>query len=143
MPSIKAALKPYQVEAGIFDNAGFYIESRESVAQVAAFNEFGTPRNPERPAFRTSFFINREKYLKQLKKIAAKNLKGKKTDKKPFNALGKEAQGDIQTSIARGGWKANAKSTQLQKGGGKQLIDNPLIDSGLLLESVDYRVTKK
>ena len=143
MPSIKAALKPYEVEAGIFDNAGFYIKSRESVAQVAAWNEFGTPRNPERPAFRTSFFINREKYLKQLKKIAAKNLKGKKTDKKPFNALGKEAQNDIQASIARGGWKANAKSTQLQKGGGKQLINNPLIDTGLLLESVDYRVTKK
>lgn len=143
MPSIKAAVKPYEVEAGIFDNAGFYIKSRESVAQVAAWNEYGTPRNPERPAFRSSFFINREKYLKQLKKIAAKNLVGKKTGKKPFSALGKEAQKDIQASIARGGWKPNAKSTQLQKGGGKQLINNPLIDTGLLLESVDYRVTKK
>ena len=143
MPSIKAAVKPYAVEAGIFNNAGYYIESREHVAQVAAWNEYGTPRNPERPAFRSSFFTNREKYLKQLKKIARKGLKGEKANRKWFNKLGAEAKNDIQASIARGGWKPNAKSTQLQKGGGKQLINNPLIDTGLLLESVDYKVTKK
>lgn len=142
MPKIRAAFNDYEVSAGILESAGKHDDSSESVAQIAAWNEYGTAKIPERAAFRTSFFNNRKKYLKQLRKISSGGFKGKKLKVAAFDALGREARNDIQKSIAKGGWKPNAESTQLKKGGGKQRINDPLINTGQMINSVDYRVEK-
>ncbi len=156
MPKIKAAFNEYKVEAGILSNAGKHQNSKESVAQIAFYNEYGTPKIPERPAFRASFNNNRKKYTGMLTKMARRGFKGRKVGKSAFNALGREAVDDIQRSIVSGSWVANAPSTQAAKGrrsgnlfngitpskksGGGQLINDPLVDTGQMLDSVSYRV---
>ena len=116
--------------------------SGENVAQIAAYNEFGTPKIPERPAFRASFHTNRAKYQSGLAKIAKSGLKGNRITASDFNPLGREAVNDIERSIVAGSWTPNAESTQLKKGRGKQLINDPWIDTGQTLNSVDFRVDK-
>jgi hypothetical protein len=144
MPKIRKAFDDdYEVQAGIFREAGKHDNSDESVAQIAAYNEFGTPKSPERPAFRTSFFKNRKKYLKMLKAIARAGFKGRKLKQNAFDMVGLEAKTDIEKSISSGNWAPNAESTQLRKGKGKQLVNDPLIDTGQMLDSVDYKVKKK
>lgn len=156
MPHIKDALKPYQITAGIHQDAGNHVVvaktvngrpsyemGDEPVAQIAAKNEYGTGGVPERPAFRASFFNNRKKYLKMLTGIAQDGLQGHKITISDFNAVGAEAKKDIETSIVSGNWIANSESTQLKKGGGKQKINDPLIDTGQVLNSVGYKVTKQ
>ena len=143
MPAIRKAFQDYEVTAGIHQDAGKHGNSNESVAQVAAYNEYGTATAPERPAFRASFFKNRKKYIAMLVKIARSGMKGQKLRPSAFDSLGKVAQKDIEQSIARGGWVANALSTQISKGKGKQLINDPLIDTGQMIDSVGYKVKKK
>ena len=143
MPAIKAAFKDYDVEAGILQSAGKHKDSDESVAQVALWNEYGTPKIPERPAFRSSFAKNQKKYFAMLKKMVGKGFKGRKLTMLEYEKLGKEARDDIQKSIVGGGWVPNAPSTQKAKGKGKQLINDPLVNTGQTVDSVDYRVKKK
>ena len=133
LPKIKAALKGHEVVAGILRTAGKH-NSGENVAQIAAYNEYGTPTIPERPAFRASFHKNRAKYQKELAAIAKSGLKGSRITPSDFNALGREAVTDIERSITAGSWTPNAESTQLKKGKGKQLINDPgLLPSPLTL----------
>ena len=125
------------------------------MAQIAAYNEYGTPTAPERPAFRASFFKNRKKYIAMLVKIARSGMKGDKLRQSAFDSVGRVAQKDIERSIVSGGWVANAESTQLAKGrrsgsnnefgraSGGQKINDPLIDTGEMLDSVSYKVKKK
>lgn len=141
LPKIKAALQAHEVVAGILRTAGKH-SSGENVAQIAAYNEFGTPKIPERPAFRASFHTNRAKYQKELAKIAKSGLNGNRITPMDFNHLGREAVNDIERSIVAGSWTPNAESTQLKKGRGKQLINDPWIDTGQTLNSVDFRVDK-
>lgn len=143
VPEIQASIQAYEISAGVFRHAGKHRNSDELVAQVAAYNEFGTPTIPERAAFRSSFFHNRDKYLSMLVKIGRSMLKGQKVRSSRLEAMGEEAADDIRKSIVSGPWTANAESTQRKKGGGKQLINDPLVDTGQVLDSVDYEVIKK
>ena len=140
MPKIKAAFKERQIEAGILYSAGKHGNSDKSVAEIAFINEYGTAKIPERPAFRSSFAKNRKKYKRMVIKLARKGFKGKKLNDRDYDRIGRTAKNDIERSIVSGSWVANAPSTQLRKGGGKQLINDPLIDTGQMLDSVDYRV---
>lgn len=143
LPSIRRALAEYEVVAGVLRTAGKHRNSDESVAQIAAYNEYGTPTIPERPAFRASFHKNRKKYISGLVKIADSGLNGSKITSSDFDALAREAVNDIERSIVSGNWVANAVGTQLKKGNGKQLINDPWIDTGQTINSIDYRVEKK
>jgi hypothetical protein len=143
MPKIKAAFDDFEVAVGILASAGKHADSNESIAQLAAWNEYGTPKIPERPAFRASFHTNRKKYLKMLRGISQKGFTGKKITANSFDHIGRTAQKDVQKSISGGSWAANAESTQFKKGGGKQRINNPLINTGQTIDSVSYRVKKK
>ena len=143
LPSIRRAFDDYEITAGIYETAGKHDKSDETVAQIAAYNEFGNPKVPERPAFRTSFFNNRKKYLKMLTAAVRRGMKGTKLRLRWMEAIGEEAKRDIEHSIVSGDWAPNAESTQLKKGGGKQLINDPWIDTGQTLDSVEYRVRQK
>jgi len=141
LPQVARAFDDWQVEAGIFESAGPHNNSDdgESVAQIAHRNEYGI-EVPERPAFRASFFDNRRKYQRKLLIITRRGFQGRRLTRRDFDPLGREAKNDIEHSIASGPWLANADSTQLRKGGGHQLINSPLIDTGQMIDSVDFRV---
>lgn len=141
MPAIEAQMKERTITAGIHKSAGKHKDSKQGlpVAEIAAFGEFGTPTAPERPAFRSSFIKNRKKYKKTLGKLGTLAFNSKST-LEGMKKLGREAKGDIQKSIVSGSWAPNAESTMLGKGGGKQLINRPLINTGQVLDSVDYEL---
>ena len=140
MPAIEAQMKERTITAGIHKSAGKHKDSKNlTVAEVAAFGEFGTPTAPERPAFRSSFIKNRKKYKKVMGKLGTMAFNAKST-LTGMKRLGREAKKDIQKSIVSGSWAPNAESTMLSKGGGKQLINRPLINTGQVLDSVDYEL---
>lgn len=141
MPAIEAQMKERTITAGIHKSAGKHKGSKKGlpVATIAAFNEYGTPTAPERPAFRSSFIKNRKKYKKAFGVIGKMAFNAKST-LSGMKKLGREAKSDIQKSIVSGNWVPNAESTMLKKGGGKQKINRPLIDSGQVLDSVDYEL---
>lgn len=145
LSGVMKAFKDYKVEAGIFEDAGKHLNSEdgESVAQIAHKNEYGTPGIPERPFLRTSFFDNRKKYQKMIRDIAQDGLQGGRITANTFEPLGRVARLDIERSIVSGNWEDNAESTQINKGGGEQLINSPLIDSGQMLDSVEYKVSRR
>ena len=104
------------------------------VAEYAAYNEFGTQRIPARPFLRTSVdMFAEESWLPEL----ADALKEGVPPETALNRVGLQAQADIRRVIEE--WKdpPNAPSTIKRKRSGR---DNPLVDSGDLLDAIDYHV---
>ena len=112
-----------------------------SVAEIAAWNEFGTKnadgsqRIPPRPFMRQSV----EKYESQIQKMVALQLeamaKGEATADQAMRNIGALQVGLIQHEIRDGGFTPNAESTIKQKGSAQ-----PLIDEGHMRQSVHYVV---
>ena len=142
LPALHAQMKGRTIKAGILKSAGKHRGSKKglSVATIATYNEYGTATAPERPAFRASFAKNRKKYKKALGKLGTKSFNSEST-LAGMNKLGREAKKDMEKSIVSGSWVANAESTMLAKGNGKQKINRPLIGKeGQVLDSVDYEI---
>ena len=116
---------------------GFFATSKypdgTPVAAVAAFNEFGTKRAPERPFFRNAIAGAEE----ELNPVMVKNINPRTMalDRKTAGKLGQVMQGRIQRSITTLRDPANAPSTIAQKGS-----SNPLLDTGTLRKSTTYRI---
>lgn len=103
-------------------------------AQIAYWNEFGTEdgKIPPRPFMRLSIEKNNKNWLKFTKKgLLNNNLEIKKT----INQLGLLIVGDIQKEITNLRTPPNAESTIKKKGS-----SNPLIDTGLMRNSVKHKV---
>ena len=129
-------------------------ENGPTVAEVAAWNEFGTYNIPERPFIRQSVEKN-EAVIKamcaeQLKEIAV----GKADADKAIRAVGALQVGLMQHEIITGdfienapitifgGWMKNKKSGKPFYVEGKD-SSAPLIDSGRMRQSVHYVVKQK
>ena len=121
----------------------FKSEGGQSVAQVAVWNNFGTNKKttiwngelvgktPPRPFF-TDVFKNQKDKIKELVQRAL--VTGTDRD---FNIVGDRIKTLIQDSMKNGNWKENASLTKLLK-----KSERPLIDTGLLYNSVTYSVTR-
>ena len=119
------------VEVGIFGD--MYIRPNRKpayVANVAAFQEYGTHQIPARPAFRN----------------AVSDLRGREGDAaRAYKRGGLAALGELLVQLIRRriesspSWaRANRPSTIRKKKG-----DHPLIETGQLLRSITYRVKRK
>ena len=115
------------VEAGLFD---------PGLAQIGAYNEYGTKDIPARPFIRTTSDNKRSQWDAFMDKELNDLAKGKGTIKSSLVALGADMETDIKKTITD--WKSppNAPSTQKQKRG----VDNPLIDTGAMRNSVSFKV---
>lgn len=130
----KAARKGVSPEtAGFMD----FLEGKPKfagpVAQVAAWNEFGTKRTPARPFMRHTVASKSPRWGNAL----GHALRATKYDTRAALALlGQGIQGQIRESII--GWTdpPNSKLTRELKG-----KNSPLRDSGVMLRAVDYQVT--
>jgi hypothetical protein len=107
-----------------------------SVAQVAAWNEFGTETIPERPALRTG--IKRaQPGVRALNKANLKGvIDGRMAASRALGLLGEYGKSEVQRAIVAGPWVPNAPSTIRRKGSSK-----PLIDTSQVLQTVTYQVT--
>jgi hypothetical protein len=134
---IKAELRKLsEMEAtvGIHEGAGSY-EGGPSVAQVAFWNEYGTRIAPAR-SFIRSTVAEKEKAIEDKKVEGLLGLyEGKKTARQAIASVALFLSESIKNKIKSNVPPPNAPSTLAGK-----VRTGTLIDSGLLLRSVDYEV---
>lgn len=123
--------KKESLQVGFFENAKY--GNGAQVASVAFWQEYGTLKIPMRPFFRNAITKNSKKWFA----ILGDELKTSGNAEFALNRLGEIAKGDIMQSITAIKTPPNAESTIKQKGS-----SNPLIDTGFLRASVNYKVTK-
>ena len=129
-----------EVEVGFFEEDRYGPENHNlPVATVAAYNEFGTSKNPQRPFMGDAFSEGNNQLImaKGMKDVFCSLIKGSTATQRLLNTLGRISGELIQVSIqqyaAMGG---NSVETIRIKGG----RDTPLIDTGKMLESVRFHI---
>lgn len=129
-----------EVEVGFFEEDRYGPENHNlPVATVAAFNEFGTRHNPQRPFMSDTFSENMNQlYMARgMKSVFLDLLKGGTATTRLLNTLGRLTgelmEVSIQQYAALGG---NSVETIKRKGG----RDTPLIDTGKMIESVRFQI---
>ena len=137
-----AALSQLSVKAGIVEGTGG--KDGVSIAQYAAYNEFGVPgkkkkwRIPPRPFIR-GFVENESGEIKATQERLFKLVsEGKMSADTAIKRLGQFAQDGIKRYIMGGDFVPNAEATIQRKGSSR-----PLIDTGTMRNSVRYQVKKK
>lgn len=112
-----------------------------TVASVAFWNEFGTKRAPARPFMRNSY----QQYLQdpRVKALLQRTLGAKSPtlSREAAEMLGLLLQGIMREQIRSPKIAPNAPATIAIKTKGKGGNTTPLIDTGLLRRSIDYKVT--
>jgi len=138
-----AALSELSVKAGIIEGAGSV--DGVSIAQYAAYNEFGVPgkkkkwRIPPRPFIR-GFIENESAEIKATQEMLVKQVsEGKMSANTAIKRLGQYAQDGIKRYIMSGDFEPNAEATIQRKKGSSR----PLIDTGTMRNSVRYKVIKR
>ena len=122
--------KPVTLRVGFLEDATY--PDGQSVAEVAAFNEFGTSKAPARPFFRNMIADKSGGWPKAI----AANLKASDYDiDKTMHLMGAGIKGQLQQAINDFSGVPLAASTIKRKGSSKQLID-----TAHMLNSVNYEV---
>ena len=132
-----------EVQVGIVEPVRYPADNNNIyVAQNWQWQEEGLPSQniPARPAIRVGFMAPIKKgaydnyFVQSIQRIA----EGKSTFKQEYTKLGAMAKVDLKKAVADWDTPRNAPLTVALKG-----FDNPLIDSGLLYESIDFKVDKR
>jgi len=134
---LKLINKSY-TQIGIQKDAGTEKDG-QSIAAIAAYNEFGTDRIPERSFMRSTFDEQHSKIKGIINKQYSLILKGHKTVKGSLGLIGEYMEGRIKKKITDLKTPPNAPITIARKGS-----SNPLIDTGRMRASVRHiEVLKK
>lgn len=146
LPGVMRALKSMErdaVSVGVHESAGNHKDedgqdSGATVAEIAAFNEYGTPTIPERPALRQAIEQNRKKYFGQLNRILGRIIENPTMSRNLMGKIGTVVQNDMQKSIVELSSPPNSDSTIAAKNS-----SNPLIDTGQYVNSVRWEYLNK
>ncbi len=120
------------LRVGFLENATY--PDGQQVAMIAAANEFGNPANnqPPRPFFRNMIVDNKDNWPDDIVRIAqATDFDGEQT----LGLMGEHIKGQLQQSI-RELMEPPLSPVTIEKKG----FDKPLIDTGHMLNSVDYDI---
>lgn len=132
-------LEKHNVQAGILSDKGSdAVEGGHTLAEIASFNEFGTDDIPERPAHRTAFEQSKAGFQRRLAGIVGLVAQGKISYVTGFERLGAWYVGELKQSVINWSDPPNADSTVRQKG-----ANNPLIDTGRTVNSIDFEIVKQ
>jgi hypothetical protein len=107
-----------------------------TIPEVGAKNEFGIGI-PERSFIRSTIAENINKYNKLRREMIAGIILGKITSEKAIAVLGEELKKDIQAKIVAFSEPGNSEATIAIKG-----VDNPLIDTGTMRQSIQWEAIK-
>lgn len=136
-----ALLDGMAVDVGFFEDDRYGPENNNlPVATVAAMNEFGTSLNPSRPFMEDTFRdkankLNISAAMRTVMKVTILGNGSLTRVLKILGSLASEAMRfEIQAYASEGG---NSKATIERKG-----RDSPLIDTGKMLESVKFVITR-
>lgn len=131
-----AKLDKHAVAVGVHEDAGMHGDSGTTVAQIAAWNEYGTSRIPERSFLRTTVHESEKKYVAALRKIVKKSIDSdEKNPKTMMGLFGRQVENDVKKKIVDIREPPNNPATIARKKG----VDNPLIDTGQLLNSIRWK----
>lgn len=123
------------ISAGILNTAGNY-DKGQSLVDVAIWNEYGTRRIPSRPFIRIASDTSGNDWHKTAEKGISKIVAGSSSAGSMCDKIGKQMVEDIQKIFGdKSKLAPNSPATIRRKG-----HDKPLIDTGRLRDSVDYRV---
>lgn len=142
-------LKDKSAKVGWFESAKY--EDGTPVAYVATIQEFGAPSQsiPARPFIRPAIKENEKSWSSIAESGARAVLRGVATTGDVMEAIGGKAAADIQNAITQVKTPALKDSTiaaRLRKRADGKTVGNltkPLVDSGLMLASVQSVVTDK
>lgn len=112
--------------------------TKARVVDVAAFNEFGTERSPQRSFMRTAFDRVQLKLDSIISKLYKDVLLGKIGTKKSLQTIGEFMKSEMQKQIDMTVSPPNAPSTIKNKGS-----THPLIDTGQMRQSIQHKETIK
>lgn len=138
MAEVIKRIQDSAVTVGIHSDAGMHDESDGvTVAEIGAVNEFGSRDGHihERSFMRSTINENRSVYTDAIAKIAKSAIQGKRDARDGMGLLGRKAEGDIKKKIRDIKEPGNADSTIAAKKG----IDNPLVDSGQMVNSIRWK----
>jgi hypothetical protein len=119
--------------------SGINYEDGTSVAYVAAIQEFGAPENkiPARPFIQPTVTAKKDYWTKVMSNAIPKVVLGKATAFDVLDLVGRVAAADIKETITKVYSPPLSPVTIKRKGSAK-----PLIDTGLMLASVQNAVNK-
>jgi hypothetical protein len=130
------------VKAGIIEGSGSV--DGVDVAQYGAWNEYGVPGKkqkwdiPPRPFIRGFLENNSEAIKKKQEQLSRAVSSGVMDAERAIGLLGQFAQDGIKRYIRTGSFKENAETTIKRKKSSK-----PLVDTGTLVNSIRFEVTKR
>lgn len=126
-----------EVEVGFFEDDKYGPENGNLfVAQVAAYNEFGTETVPQRPFMTETFegFANQFQMARGIRAVFMNALQDGRRVQGLLKSLGVTVADIMQVSIDD--WPgSNSPSTIARKG-----KNDPLYDTGKMLESVKFKI---
>lgn len=133
-----------KLEVGFFEHSAY--EDGTPVAGVASVQEFGSVANniPPRPFFNPTLEDNEKKYAKIMAKNFENILEGKTNTSQALGQIGEFVKGDIQESIRAVTSPTLSKRTiaaRAKKNSKGKASAKPLVDTGLMIQSVDYEVS--
>lgn len=105
-----------------------------AVAEYALYNEYGTRRVPSRPFLR--FALDTFAEAAWLPELAAQLREGV-DPQTALTRVGAQAQADVRRVIEAWAQPPNSPATIARKRGKR---DNPLVDSGDLLDAIDFEI---
>lgn len=110
-----------------------------TVAEVAAFAEYGTDRAPARPALQTTFARAGAALRRRARKVMADLVDGRADVEGAAQDLGEHALAELRSAIDDAGeWAEElADSTVARKG-----HDTPLLDSGTMRDQASWAVRR-
>lgn len=125
-----------EVRAGVLEGAT-NIETRQLVAEYAAYNEFGTARIPARPFMRTTLQKQRGEWVQGLGRLLAS-----RDPEQALHFVGRRMEDDIRAKILSNMAPANAPSTVARKNKEEAGRAGTLVDTGALAQSISYEISK-
>lgn len=131
-----------KLEVGFFEHSAY--EDGTPVAGVASVQEFGSVANniPPRPFFNPAIEKNEAKYSKIMAKSLEGVIEGKKSVEQSLSQLGAIVKGDIQTSISQvQSPPLSPRTIKARANKSGKSSTKPLVDTGLMIQSVDYEVS--
>ena len=143
-------LKSHHVKNGVLTGIGAHPDSKAgaTVAAIAAWNEYGTPRIPSRPFMRNAYgvFKSDVKFIVDALKAVVFCKDGERLRKNPnvkafFDVCGLKVQSLMVAQIDNGQLQRGALSTVLAKEA-KGGSDTPLFDTGILKKSLSFETVK-
>jgi hypothetical protein len=134
------------VLVGVLKGTGVHPNSDDmTVAEIAWVNEFGAPSRgiPSRPFLRTTLRENmyfRAELANALKQALIMTVHGKPGTVLPLQRVGVLAAARVRKRLTEGPWQPNTEATIARKSTSSGRKDSPLIDQGVLRQSIQSQV---